>query len=346
MKNNILKYIIIFQFILFFSSCSFDGSRYKGPVSDHFDGEKFHNIDSSSSHSTWDLLRFLLFSSKGDWDDWWNEKPGPKPSERITADSLVVTFINHATFLIQTNGINILTDPVWSELVSPVPVIGMERHRPPGIRFEDLPPIDIVLVSHNHYDHMDIPTLLMLKEKFNPLIIVPLGNKGTLVDEGLENSIELDWWQEYLFKNKNKITFVPSRHFSMRGISDRNNTLWGGYVIETESGPIYFAGDTGFGIHFKQIFDKFGPIRLSLLPIGPIEPRWFFGDVHTSPGEALEAHKILKSRKSIAMHWGTFSQGGDNMLDAVRELKLFREKEGITSQEFMIAMHGRGIVIK
>lgn len=346
MLKYILKCLLIFHIILLFYSCSFDGSIYKGPVSDHFDGEMFHNIDSSHTHSTWDLLRFLLFSSKGEWDDWWDEKPGPKPTERINDDSLVVTFINHATFLIQTNGINILTDPLWSELVSPVPIVGMERHRPPGIRFEDLPPIDIVLVSHNHYDHLDVPTLIRLKEKSNPLIIVPLGNKELLDEEGLTNSLELDWWQDFIFGNKQKITFVPARHFSMRGIYDRNKTLWGGFVIETASGPIYFAGDTGFGIHFKQIFEKFGSMRLAFLPIGPIEPRWFFGDVHTSPEEALEAHNILKAKTSLAIHWGTFSQGGDNMLDAPREIKILREKEWKNHGEFIIPMHGRRIVIK
>jgi L-ascorbate metabolism protein UlaG (beta-lactamase superfamily) len=338
---------IILIILLIIVSCStFDGPSYKGPVSNHFDGERFYNLDTSHSYSTWDLIDFLLFSKKGDWDDCWNEQPGPRPADRVVGDSLVVTFINHATFLIQTNGINILTDPLWSELVSPVPIVGMERHRPAGIRFEDLPPIDIVLISHNHYDHLDIPTLVRLKEKYNPQFVVPIGNKELMLEEELNNTVELDWWQEYVFNNKHKITLVPARHFSMRGIYDRNTTLWGGFVIETVLGPVYFAGDTGFGIHFKQIFDKFGPVRLALLPIGPIEPRWFFGDVHISPDEAIEAHKILKSKTSIAMHWGTFSQGSDNMLDAPRELKHFREKELKNFGDFIVPMHGRRIVIK
>ncbi|MBI5324749.1 MAG: MBL fold metallo-hydrolase [Ignavibacteriae bacterium] len=295
---------------------------------------------------SWDLIKFLLFTEKGDWDDWWNEKPGPKPEERVFGDSVVVTFVNHATFLIQTNGINILTDPIWSELASPVAFVGMERHRPPGIRFDDLPPIDIVLISHNHYDHLDIPTLKRLKEKFNPVFIVPLGNKELMLDDGLSNTIELDWWQEYFFKNKYKLTLVPARHFSMRGLTDRNISLWGAYIINTEIGPIYFAGDTGFGIHFKQIYDKFGQIRLAFLPIGPIEPRWFFGDVHLSANEAVEAHKILKAKTSIAIHWGTFSQGADDMLDAPREIKKLREKELKDPGEFIVPIHGRKIVIK
>lgn len=345
MKKIILILLINFQLLILYSCSTFDGSYYKGPVSDHFNGKEFYNKDSSHSHSTWDLFKFLFFSSKGDWDEWWNEKPGPKPAERIAGDSIVVTFINHATFLIQVDSMNILTDPIFSEVASPVPLIGMERHRPPGIKFEELPQIDIVLVSHNHYDHMDISTLKRLKEKFNPLFFVPLGNKELMYDEGLNNAIELDWWGEYQFKNKYKITFVPSKHFSMRGLNDWDKSLWGGYVLQTALGPVYFAGDTGFGNHFKQIFEHFGPIRLALLPIGPVEPRWFFGDVHISPDEAIKAHKILKSKTSIAMHWGTFSQGSDNMLDAPRQLKILREKELLNPQEFIVPKHGRGIVI-
>jgi L-ascorbate metabolism protein UlaG (beta-lactamase superfamily) len=343
-----LKNLIIFIIITLIVSacCSFDGSSYKGQVSDHFDGKQFHNQESGAERNFWDFLKWQATYSKGNWDDWWDDPPGPKPAERVNGDSLVVTFINHATVLIQTNGINILTDPVWSESISPMPFTGFERHRPPGIRFEDLPPVDIVLISHNHFDHLDIPTLKRLKDAFNPLFLVGLGNKGLLDEEGLTNSIELDWWQEKDFKNDIKITYVPSRHFSMRGICDKDATLWGGYVIQTKGGPIYFAGDTGFGIHFKQIYDKFGPMRLSFLPIAPIKPEWIMREVHESPADAVKAHKILHSKTSIAIHWGTFSQAEDGMLDAVLDLESIRKKEGISRKEFIIPRHGRGIVVK
>src|SRR3989339_1266260 len=350
MKNNILKYIIIFQFILFFSSCSFDGSRYKGPVSDHFNGEKFHNIDSSSSHSTWDLLRFLLFSSKGDWDDWWNEKPGPKPSERITADSLVVTFINHATFLIQTNGINILTDPVWSELVSPVPVIGMERHRPPGIRFEDLPPIDVVLVSHNHYDHLDLPTLKRLAEKGASRSIVPLGNLDLMKETGIPRADELDWWQSVRLSPDVTLTLVPAQHFSARTLWDRNKTLWGGFVVSGPSGNVYHAGDTGYGPHFREIARRFPSIRVALLPIAPYRPKQAkdtfsinYSTVHMGPAEAVQAHLDLGAQLSIAGHFQVFQLGADGFDDAVSELASTLKERDLNPGSFIIPIHGQAI---
>ncbi len=340
---NLIFFLVIAAAIS--SCCSFDGSRYTGSVSDHFDGKHFHNQDSGTERSFWDFLEWQLTSSKGDWSDWWADPPGPKPTDRVYGDTLIVTFINHATVLLQTNGINILTDPVWSESISPIPLIGFDRHRPPGIRFRDLPHIDIVLISHDHYDHLDIPTLNRLKKAYNPLFLVGLGNKGLMDEEGMTNTFELDWWQEKDFKNL-KITFVPARHFSGRGLCDRNETLWGGYVIQAKGGPIYFAGDTGFGKHFKQIHNKFGPMRLSMLPIAPIKPAWFMHEIHENPDDAVKAHKILHSKTSMAIHWGTFEQGDDGMLDPVLALEAIRKKEGISRNEFIIPSHGTGIKIE
>jgi L-ascorbate metabolism protein UlaG (beta-lactamase superfamily) len=344
-----VKLVFCFSLLLtLIGSCNiFDGSVYHGPKSDHFDGVHFFNQEAKNSGSSfWHLSRFLLSNNKGFWYDWVNEESGKKPAERVSGDSLVVTFINHATVLIQTDGINILTDPIWSDVISPIAYIGWERHRPPGVKFEDLPPIDIVLISHNHYDHLDLSTLKRLKKSFDPLMLLPLGNKELMDDNDLKNSQELDWWQEINFKKNTKISFVPSRHFSGRGLSDRNMTLWGGYVIQTSGGPIYFAGDTGFGIHFEQIFKKFGAMRLSLLPISPYRPHWFMSDIHESPEEAAKAHLILKSKTSIAIHWGTFEQADNGMYEPVFDMRNALTEYHISAKDFIVPKHGNGILIK
>src|SRR5262249_32825953 len=158
------------------------------------------------------------------------------------------------------------------------------RHRPPGIRFDDLPPIDLVLVSHNHYDHLDLPTLRRLQQRDRPRIITPLGNGALMRRGGVDGAIELDWWQ-----SDGKITAVPAQHFCSRGLSDRDRNLWGGFMID----DVYFAGDTGWGRHFAEIGARFAPIRLALLPIGAYLPRWFMRPVHVNPAEAVEAHVAL-----------------------------------------------------
>jgi L-ascorbate metabolism protein UlaG (beta-lactamase superfamily) len=211
------------------------------------------------------------------------------------------------------------------------------------LRFEDLPQIDYVLISHNHYDHLDISTLIMLKENHNPVFIVPLGCRDLLSENGIDKVIELDWWDEY---TPAKITLVPARHFSMRGLSDGNNTLWAGFVLQTVGGPVYFAGDTGFGKHFEMIYKKFGPMRFSMIPIGAFSPRWFMSSVHISPDEAVKAHKILHSKKSMGIHFGTISQADDGQYEPIYYLKEALNKENIPSDEFIVLPEGDGLRIK
>ncbi|MGA2297656.1 MAG: MBL fold metallo-hydrolase [FCB group bacterium] len=321
--------------------CSFSGTKYMGRVSDHFDGEKFHNQEQTGEKGFSDLFKWMTHREPGQWPEQLNEEQGPAPQARVRSDSLVVTFINHSTVLIQVDGLNILTDPVWSERVSPVSFIGPVRHRKPGLKFSDLPPIDLVIVSHNHYDHMDLPTLEMLDRKFKPMFLVPLGNKELLNKYEINNVKEMDWWDSDSSKGI-QIYFVPSRHFSGRGLCDRNKTLWGGYVILTSGGPVYFAGDTGFGKHFKQIFDKFGPIRLSMLPVGAYRPRWFMKPIHVNPDEAVQAHIILHSQTSMAIHWGTFRQADDGMYEPIDDLKISLAKHNLTENDFLVLKHGIG----
>ena len=286
--------------------------RYSGAVSDHFDGDRFFNHE-AGEHGGGAFLKWTLNRQPGVWPQWIEAAAGAKPAPRV--DDLRVTFINHSTTLIQVDGQNILTDPIWSERTSPVSFAGPKRHRPPGIRFEDLPPIDTVLISHNHYDHLDVPTLLRLQRDHAPRIVTPLGNAAFLARHGLV-AIELDWWRRV-----GNITVVPARHFSSRGISDRNANLWGGFVIHSERGNVYFAGDTGWGNHFEEIGKRCAPIRLALLPIGAYLPLWFMHPVHINPAQAVDAHLALGAATSIPIHFGTFALGDDGEKEPVWDLK-------------------------
>lgn len=282
------------------------------PFPAHFDGTRFRNPGAPPPRGWLDLLRWKLTS---------RAEPSPRfvadvepslPPCAIQGPELRITLVNHSTVLLQQSGSNILTDPIWSLRASPLPWIGPRRHRSPGVRKEDLPPIDIVLLSHNHYDHLDLSTLRWLARRRAPSFVVPSGLAGLLRSQNLEPVYELDWGETRTLRQV-AIHAVPALHFSGRGILDRNKTLWCGYVIECQNRIVYFAGDTAFGSHFAQIRDKFGPPRLALLPIGSYQPRWFMSPVHMGPGEAVQAHQVLASALSIAIHHGTFQLGDDGI---------------------------------
>jgi L-ascorbate metabolism protein UlaG (beta-lactamase superfamily) len=256
----------------------------------------------------------------GFWRQWVNAPPGPPPPGRVDDGRLRLTFVNHATMLIQMDGVNVLTDPIWSERCSPVSFAGPKRHRPPGIRFEDLPKIDAVLISHNHYDHLDLPTLRALQRRDHPRIITLLGNSAIMKRGGVKDAEDVDWWQEKKVAQV-RVTALPSQHFSSRALSDRDANLWGGFVISGPSGNVYFAGDTGWGRHFSEIGQRFGPIRLALLPIGAYLPRWFMKPAHISPAEAIDAHVALQARTSVPMHYGTFNLGDDGETEPLEDLR-------------------------
>ncbi len=220
-------------------------------------------------------------------------------------EGILVTFINHATVLVQCAGINVLTDPMWSRRASPFSFMGPVRYADPGVRMDDLPLIDIVLLSHNHYDHMDLATLRTIVKKSNPRIITGLGNAHYLARKGMSGAHEMDWWDTVETRGFS-VTAVPSQHFSARTLSDRNATLWCGFIIETPAGTIYFAGDTGFGSLVHEIAVRFPSIHLALIPIGAYDPAWMMQAVHTNPDEALKMHDILRATHSLGIHHGTF----------------------------------------
>ena len=288
--------------------------------SDHFDGERFFNLE-PIEHGFDLLIKWLMNRDRGPWLENQHVELGPAPVERVNGDDLLVTLVGHATLLIQTGGLNILTDPIWAERAGPFSFLGSARVRPPAIRFEDLPPIDLVLVSHGHYDHMNIATLKRLYNNHKPQFLLPLGQGGYLRRAGIEGITELDWWQSVSMPNiASQVWLVPARHWTARWIGDQNRALWGGFVIETDSGPIYFAGDTGYGEHFKEIATRLGAPRLAILPVGAYRPAFFMSDVHTGPEDALLAHQDMQANTSLAMHFGTFPLGDDGQTEAIDQL--------------------------
>ena len=324
----------------------FSAPAYQGPVSDHFDGKKFTNPGGVKPGGFKDLIKWMRHREKGEWKEIKDATYGPAPAERVEGDSIVVTFVNHSTFLIQTRGLNILTDPAWSERASPVSFAGPKRMRPPGIRFEDLPKIDIILLTHNHYDHLDINTMKNLAEQFEPEIYTPLGVGKYLERKGIGNITEMDWWNEAEIASGLKLICTPAQHFSGRGSFDRDKTLWSGFALMTEKGSIYYSGDTGFGDFFNEIATRIAPVRLAFLPIGAYKPAWFMSPIHTSPADAVKIHQILKSPQSIGMHFGTFPLADDSMEDPVDDLKIALQKEGVPDSEFIAPKEGIRVVVK
>ncbi|HLT23325.1 MAG TPA: MBL fold metallo-hydrolase [Bacteriovoracaceae bacterium] len=311
-------------------------------LSDHYDGTKFYNPRNHSLKSFWDVLKWKFTSQRATWPSWIENKEYDFTLIENSEAKMITTFINHATFLIQFPELNILTDPVFSDRTSPFTFLGPKRVRKPGLDFNQLPVIDVVLISHNHYDHLDVATLKKLDEKFSPLFLVPLGDKKLLKSHGLKNVQELDWWEEVHLKSY-QITFAPAYHWSARGLFDKCESLWGAYYIKSEDYSIYFAGDTGYEGHFKETREKLGPPDLSLLPVGAWSPRWFMQAYHMDPNEAVMAHHDLGSKMSIGMHFGTFQLTDEGYEESQEMLKKITDEQGI-SESFILLDQGESFI--
>ena len=298
--------------------------------SDHFDGRRFFNPTGANGQPVW-MVPGLLLAPRTRW-------PSRVPVEsrqppHIGPDDVVVTFVGHATFLVQVGATNLLIDPVYAERASPVSFAGPRRVRAPGVRFDDLPNVSLVLLSHNHYDHCDLRTLHALDQRFHLRVAAPIGNGQLLRSAGIRHIDELDWW-ETADSAPFPITLTPAQHFSSRGIFDRNRALWGGFLIEAAGRRILFAGDSGYGPHFRAIAARLGPIDLALLPIGAYEPRWFMKDIHMNPAEAVQAHVDLAARQSLAMHFGTFQLTPEAIDEPVRALAKALRERGMSAEHF------------
>lgn len=309
------------------------------PFPRHFDGKRFFNPDAPQARGFLDALRWKLTSRPEQSARFVSDVEPSKPPSCVEGTELRVTLINHSTLLLQQSGTNILTDPIWSARASPFASIGPRRRRSPGVRWEDLPRIDVVLLSHNHYDHLDLLTLRRLTDRGQCQFIVPAGVAPLLRSRRIGPVHELDWG-ESLSLAGSTIHSVPALHFSARALFDRNRTLWCGYVIEAADRVVYFAGDTGFGNHFASIRERFGAPRLALLPIGAYEPRWFMSPVHMAPDEAVRAHQILRAETSIAIHHGTF-QLGDEGIDTPKQ----RLMACAPGDSFLVLNNGQSVTL-
>ena len=308
---------------------------YDGPVTDHFDGVRFFRPGQSTDRGVADLLRWQLSGGRQPWPESFPSPFADRPPERV--DGLRVTLVGHATVLVQVAGRNILTDPVWSDRASPVGFAGPRRANPPGVSFEDLPPIDAVLVTHNHYDHLDVATIARLWHAFRPKIVAPLGNDSIIRAYDDAIAVEsLDWGQASAALDGVGIHLEPANHWSARGINDRRMALWGAYMLTSPAGPIYMAGDTGYGEGdtFRSIRARYGAPILAALPIGAYEPRWFMQIQHMNPADAVQAFRDLEAREAIGIHWGTFQLTNETVDQPERDLSAALTEAAIPPARF------------
>ena len=267
-----------------------------------FDGKRFSNASGRAAKGLREVWHWRQSRQPEPWPGAVTPPPADPPPARVD-EGIRYTAVGHATVLVQVAGLNIVTDPMWSDTAGPSDWLGVKRVCPPALPFEALPRVDAVLLSHSHYDHLDRPTLLRLAQRDDPLVLTGL-KVGRIVPS--RRVVELDWWQGRNIGPGVHATYVPAEHGSARGPFDRNRTLWGGFVLQTPAGCVFFAGDTATGGHFALVRERWGPMALSFLPIGAYEPRWFMSAVHMNPAEAVQASIDLGSAVSVAIHFGTF----------------------------------------
>ena len=315
-------------------------------ISNHFDGEKFSNLGEPPQRDLWDVLRWKLTSRAARWPER-VEFPPQMPPDAPQPEGAAVTWIGHATFLVQTQQGNFLTDPVYSERIGPFRWAGPRRVIAPGISWERLPKIDAVLLSHDHYDHCDMPTLRRLAHDAAATIVAPLGHAALLSGSGLTAPVvDLDWWETHRLAGGAAVTLVPARHWCRRRPGDTNKRLWGGFILTAGRRQIYFAGDSGYDESlFSEIGRRTGRPDLALIPIGAYEPRWFMREAHMNPAEAVRVHRDVGARQSVAMHWGTFQLTDEAREDPVRELAAAKAKAEISEGAFTVLAPGGSLLV-
>jgi L-ascorbate metabolism protein UlaG (beta-lactamase superfamily) len=316
---------------------------YDGPASDHFDGERFFNrYGPTVDHGLRDVWRWKRRRSAARWPKPVGHGAADHPPGRVAG--LRIAMVGHASLLIQAASCNILVDPVWSRRAGPFGVLGPARHQPPGIAFDDLPRIDVVLLTHSHYDHMDMATLRRLWRQDRPRVVAPLGNEVPIRRAAEEIRVETgDWWDRVGLAAGLGMTFCPAIHWSSRFLVDRRRALWCGYVLDTPAGVVYLAGDTAFGSGrlFGEIRRRFGAPLVAVLPIGAYEPRWFMDSQHMNPAEAVDALLESGAGQGLGVHWGTF-QLTDEAQDApLAALAAARAARGVAAERFVAFSPGQ-----
>lgn len=343
-----IKNSLLVLFLAPFLACCANAEEAK-----HFDPEapKAHHTENGYRNLYMDdskkpgLFEFLFdVRLKEDWPDedalrihspTPRTKTNLKQLKSVKKQDLQITWIGHSTLLIQYNGLNILTDPMFSDRASPLSFAGPKRYMAPAFEIENLPPIDAIVISHNHYDHMDEATIKAIGN--GPKWFVPLGNAKLLAQSDVTNVVELDWWEGSQIDGVS-LTLTPTQHWSGRSLFDRYETLWGSWAIKfDELGTnIWFGGDTGYNdVQFKQIGDRYGPFDLSFIPIGAYAPRWFMQSAHVNPEEAVQIHQDIKSSNSIGIHWGTFALTSESVDEPPKRLVAAAQKAGLRAGEFV-----------
>jgi L-ascorbate metabolism protein UlaG (beta-lactamase superfamily) len=292
--------------------------------SDHFNGKTFFNPGEESGRGILDLIRWKLTSKAAQWPEHVTVDRQPLPPQPAS-DGVIATWVGHATFVLRTASATVLTDPVFSDVAGPLSWLGPRRVAPPAVDFDAIPKVDLVLLSHDHYDHCDLPTLRRLAHRDDPLVVSPLGHESLLAGAGFSRVVGLDWWETHASLPGAEITLVPARHWSRRRPFGTNKRLWGGFMLRAGGRRVYFAGDSGYqeGL-FAEIGRRCGAPDLALIPIGAYEPRWFMKDAHMNPAEAVLVHRETGAHRSIAMHWGTFQLTDEGRNDPVRALEAAR----------------------
>ncbi|MFO0669089.1 MAG: MBL fold metallo-hydrolase [Polyangiaceae bacterium] len=332
--------VIVSLWLVLGAAACVPAPRLSGPPTDHFADGSFRNLARFDPPGITDLLEWAVTGDAVTWPEW-VEIPDARPPPARVTQGLRVTFVNHATVLVQMSGVNVLTDPVWSERVGPAFWIGPRRHKDPGIRFEDLPPIDAIVISHNHYDHLDGPTIARVVERDMPVVLAGLGTEKLLAELGIgqARALDLDWWQSRRVKDVT-VTFTPAQHWSTRTFTDRFATLWGSFFVSDGKHSVYFAGDTGMGPHFSMIRERLGPPTVALLPIGAYRPRWFMRPQHIDPIEAVAAHRALGAARSVGIHWGTFDLADEGMDEPAEDLARASAAAGLAPGAFITLENG------
>lgn len=326
---RIYKFLLYILFILLLFFLADYTKYYEGEVSDHFDGKRFYDPNFERNSGMFDFFKWQLNRERNHWPAEKLPENTSIPPKRVFGKDLLVSNVGHVTYLIQTAGLNILTDPVWSERASPVSFAGPKRIISPGIKFQDLPPIDIVLVSHNHYDHLDLETISKLWNGHKPRIITPLGNDTIIKSKDSSINVEAyDWGDKITINDTVTINIDPMQHWSARGIFDKNKALWGAFTIQTPGGNIYFVGDSGYGNghYFKAAKEKYKSFRLALLPIGAYNPRWFMSYAHMDPEEAVIAYMDLGKPYFIPGHYDVFKLTDEPHGEALKLLDIAAKK--------------------
>ena len=314
------------------------------PITDHCDGTRFFNPHAPTGRSIADVIKWQRTSTPVPWPRAVALSPHPAPPTRVESGHAAVTFVGHATFLVRTAIAAVVTDPVFSSHAGPFGRSGPRRVRPPGLRLEQMPPLDLILVSHNHYDHLQPGSLRACAGRGTPVVVAPLGLGLYLRGLGLSDVRELDWWQTTDVGGSH-ITCVPAQHFSARTPFDRNRTLWCGFIVESGGVRIYFAGDSGYSPQFAEIGRRVRGVDVGLMPIGAYEPRWFMQPMHMNPAEAIRAHLDVAPRVSIGMHFGTFRLTDEGIDEPVRALERARQDQGVAVDAFRVLDVGESVVI-